>query len=489
MSQQNYKLLEELDDYTKQNNALESAMVKRKTELLLKERQAETGPVFPIEVFPSVVQDVIKSYHSCTKYPIDYYGMSALMCGSVFIGNSYAAEYLPHFYTSPLLYGMIVARSGVGKNRIINSMLSYMYRKQETMFDENETELETWKQEKFEKEVSNSKEEVSEEPKAKRMFIGNTTIEQAYRVMKKNRRGVMMLRQEVVGWIKGLNSYRAGSDGETYLEIWDNDVMSVERVGSTLYIRRPNLQPYGGIQPKVLQSLVGEGRENNGFIPRILFAYPADLTKKHPTMNTPDPNLINKYEEIIKRIDELPSYLTGAAAEEYEGEIKSIHLRLDEEARKRFFQFICENTDDQNAAQEEIIREIYAKMDNYCLRFACILFLFDFCARNPDVKYMSCAQMEAQKIPVSFIEDSIKLVHYFKHTAMKVVDRFQSPLNELADNKQAWYESLPDEFTLKVALESWEGIGLKKRSLQMFLNNRTLFERLPAKGHYRKIFF
>lgn len=483
-----FTILNEIDEHAKQKQHLEAAQVAAKMKLLKNEKTKTTAaPEFPLEVFPIEVQEVIKSYNRCTKYPTDYYGMSALVAASVVIGNSYAAEYKPHFWTSPLLYGMIVARSGIGKNRIINSMLQPLKNLQDKWFDEHEAQLRIWEQEKFEAE--NSNEEPPAEPHAKRVIIGDATMEKIYRLLKKNPRGILMLRQEVLSWIKDMNSYRKGSDGEKYLELWDNDVMSVERMNSTLYLRRPNLSVFGGIQPEVLKGLLGEGREANGFIPRILFAYPTNMEKKHPTEQIPDGFLVGKYNTIINRLNDLPTNVDAEQLAEHDGAIKSVHLRLDPPAQKRFFQFLCDNTDAQNAADEEIVRAILAKMDNYCLRFVCILYLYDFAAKQADIKYFNVSTMESQTIPIKFVEDAIKLVEYFKSTALKVVDKFQSPVSELPENKQNWYEALPDEFTFDTALTAWESIGLKKRSMQYMLMDRNLFEKLPGKGNYRKNFF
>jgi hypothetical protein len=85
------------------------------------------------------------------------------------------------------------------------------------------------------------------------------------------------------------------------------------------------------------------------------------------------------------------------------------------------------------------------------------------------------------------VKGALKLTEYFKQTAIKVHGLINegSPLDKLPENKQKFYDALPDILTTNEAIEQGTKYDISKRSVKRFLNEKKLFNRL-MQGKYEK---
>jgi hypothetical protein len=115
-------------------------------------------------------------------------------------------------------------------------------------------------------------------PEAQRVHVNDTTIEALVPILKANPRGLLLERDELVGWVKSMDMYRSGGKGadrQFWLSTWSNRPAGVDRKsrgGEPLSVLRPFVSVIGSIQPTVLSELA-ENRED-GMLERFLFAYP-----------------------------------------------------------------------------------------------------------------------------------------------------------------------------------------------------------------------
>jgi hypothetical protein len=73
-------------------------------------------------------------------------------------------------------------------------------------------------------------------PTAERVHVNDTTIEALIQILKENPRGVMLERDELVGWVKSMDQYKAGGKGaerQYWLSAWSNRPVSVDRKGQS----------------------------------------------------------------------------------------------------------------------------------------------------------------------------------------------------------------------------------------------------------------
>ena len=143
-------------------------------------------------------------------------------------------------------------------------------------------ELEQWEKENKDKKPSEQAPKPVEPPKR---IMGDLTKEALSRVFQMNEgNGVLVAKDELSGFFKGLNQYKRGKgdDTEFYCELWNGRVFPPERVGEKNIsngIFRCQSGILGGIQPKILQSLFGNETIGNGFFARFSW-YLRDTAEK-----------------------------------------------------------------------------------------------------------------------------------------------------------------------------------------------------------------
>src|SRR5262249_6873606 len=113
-------------------------------------------------------------------------------------------------------------------------------------------------------------------PEQLQVFTSNVTVEALGDLLNENKRGLLLYRDELTGWAKSNNMYRAGrgDDKENFLSIWAGVPFSVNRRGRRVYVETPFLSVCGNLPPAVLGDLNDEHGREDGWIHRILFTWP-----------------------------------------------------------------------------------------------------------------------------------------------------------------------------------------------------------------------
>ena len=120
------------------------------------------------------------------------------------------------------------------------------------------------------------------------MTVTDFTVEALVPILGENPRGVVIVADELTGWVSRMNRYSEGGKGGDrafFLSGWSGANYSNDRKGDRdrgpVRLRKPFLGVVGGIPPAKLSALRGDrpgraaGSENDdGFLDRILFAYP-----------------------------------------------------------------------------------------------------------------------------------------------------------------------------------------------------------------------
>jgi hypothetical protein len=152
-------------------------------------------------------------------------------------------------------------------------------------------------------------------------------------------------------------------------------------------------------------------------------------------------------------------------------------LKFTPEAKKVLIEWQKVNTDQCNEAENEAVSGIFSKMDMYVLRLALIL----------EMMLFACNEGKKQAVSIEAVEGAIKLVEYFKGSAVKVnsIVSKASPLDKHPTDKRALYDALPDTFTTGAGLIVAEGLNIAERTFKYFLTEKELFTR-TSRGEYQK---
>ena len=83
----------------------------------------------------------------------------------------------------------------------------------------------------------------------------------------------MVIRDELVGWVKSMDQYRSGrgADRQFFLSVWSRQPIKVDRKGAKpILVSNPCLAVVGGIQPDLLPELADAAQREDGFLDRLL---------------------------------------------------------------------------------------------------------------------------------------------------------------------------------------------------------------------------
>ena len=364
---------------------------------------------FPIDIFPKPIQSYILECNSKLDSNVDYMGCSLLWLISVCIGNSIEIEVKRGWNENATLWISLVGKAGIGKTPSINNIIFPLQKINSREIKSYYKELE-----KFEFYDNLSAKEKNEYPEVqkpiKKQFIANDiTLEALIDLHQESDNAVGMFKDELAGWLKDMNRYRAGSDLEFWLSCWSGKSVSLNRLtrkGS--FIDKPFIPVLGGIQPSILNSFYTEENKDNGFMDRMLLSFP-DAKIELYNENELDYEILEWFKDnVVCFYDTLKTIVKR----NQDGIIESLTAKFSDEAKKEWMRIFNDISNFQNDDNEnEYLKSMYPKQKSYIPRFALLIHVFD--------EFFSDGG-ETLLISKESILKAEKLSKYFIATAKKV---------------------------------------------------------------------
>jgi hypothetical protein len=231
-----------------------------------------------------------------------------------------------------------------------------------------------------------------------RLLNGGAPHPDTWHVLIVNPKGVLVYRDEAVGWVTSLNQYKggSGSDRQFWLSAWSSTDFTINRKGKDpVRITRPFLSIVGNIPPDMLGELADKRGRENGSVDRILFAFPDPILVKW-TYETPDPKSEKQFVEACLTIGRLPN----------------AELKLNTLARAEFAAWYDEHNRSHDGPAGS-----WAKMDGYCARIANIIHHLRFAFG--EIK-------SRDEVDVESVRRAIELIDYFKNHARRALGRMKA---------------------------------------------------------------
>jgi len=428
-------------------------MLRKSAEAILNTSQNS----FPVDVFPNLIQEIIKATNESLNFPVDFIGASILFASSVSIGNTHRVEIKKGWQENAVLYLCIVGRAGTNKSHPISFALKPIEQRDNLKFQ-------TYQREKLEYDAISAltKKEKAQQgydepikPIWEQHLVTDFTPEALAEVHKFNKRGIGVYVDELASWFKNFNRYNKGSEEQFWLSVWSGKPIRVNRKTSEpTYIPLPFIPVAGTIQPGVLNELA-DNRTENGFLDRLLFVVPDNLKKEYWSETELRPSIEENWQIIISKL--LDVSIVQDETLNPQPEI----LRFTSDAKELLFKWQKELTDQSNKAGNEAIGGINAKIEMYAVRLSLILQMMRY----------ACNEDDKQAIGIESVKGALKLVEYFKKTAVKVhsIISSSSPLDKLPTDKQTLYNSLPTTFTTSEGVHVAESIGMAERTFKRIL--------------------
>lgn len=441
----------------------------------LKEAEIGSINIFPVEVFPSIIQAIVKATNSDLNFPVDFIGAAILYVSSIAIGNTHRIKVKNGWSESAVLYISIVGAPGTNKTHPLIFALQPIVKEDKRTYEIYQSE-----RQEYLKVSSLSKKERDEEgigdpqkPIWIKCLLNDFTPEALAEVHKVNRRGIGVDVDELAGWFKNFNRYNKGSEMEFWLSGWSGTPINIDRKsGEPIFIPLPFISVAGTIQNGVLSELAKDNRTQNGFIDRILFAIPDNIKKEYWNDSELSDDIIQNWQEIISKLLGLSLRYDDALTP-----LPEI-ISFSDDAKEILYNWQKDNADQSNSIENEAIKGIYSKLEIYAIRLALIL----------EMLYWACNEGKKDSVGVKATVGALKLVEYFRKSAVKVnaIISSDNPLDKLPADKQCVYIELPDAFTTEQGLQTAERLEMPERTFKRFLNEKELFKKVK-RGYYEKL--
>lgn len=470
---------------------------------------------FDPDLLPKSLHGWITDIQERMQCPIDFLAIGALIGLAGLIGRKVGIypKQFDDWMVICNLFGAMIGRPSIMKTPALNEILKPLnrlikmaedeYQQNKLDYEVERTSLEMRKKD-AEKELAKAHKmtgpeakdavEVAKEnlraileeleqaqPVERRFIVNDPTIEALGEKLNQNPNGLILVRDEITGWMKTLDRDDRPNDRAFILECFNGTGFYIyDRIGrGTLKIESLTLSIIGGIQPAKLMpyinGAVNGGSGDDGLLQRFQLAvYPDDNKAWQHIDRTPDHEAKDQAFELYQRLAEMPERRTQ------DGDIIGLHF--DESAQPMFNQwwFDLENqirADDIHPAVESHL----AKYRSLIPSLALILELAD----NP----------QAQSVGVVALNKAIRWGEYLKSHMMRIyngaIDSETIGAKKILDSR----DKLPDEFKAKeVQQRQWTGLKTTKEvkaALSVLVEHGYLIEQIntltggrPSESYY-----
>lgn len=402
---------------------------------------------FPIDIFPKNVQIYILESAKTLGLSIDYMGCSFIWMLSVIVGNSLKVELKTGWIENSTMWISLVGKAGIGKTPSINQIIRPLEVINNTHIRRYIKEYSKWVEyEKKDKKDKEHSEEVRK-PKKTQFIVNDITLEALVDLHEENKNAVGVFKDELAGWFKDMNKYRAGSDLEFWLSCWSGKAVSMNRkTAKSSFVDKPHIPVLGGIQPSIFDQFNTEENKENGFTDRMLISFP-DLYVDTYNENEMDDRLVYWYNQYIIKFFE--TVKKDWVKFNQEDDIEPLNVQLSQLAKIEWIRIFNKITDMQNSdAENEYMKSMLPKQKSYVPRFALLInALWSFDGETSDYFYgvlNGDAMLKAEKLSDYFINMSKKVkIEAQDKKEMKYIIKASNGVNKY-DKFVAMYQSDPN---------------------------------------------
>jgi len=429
----------------------------------LKNDQKKHTNAFPIEVYPKIIQDFILNAEDTLNFNRDFFAASIFSAVSLAIGNSFRVKIQETWVSKCNIFIAIVGNSGDGKSHTLKEAYAPIDKKENDFYETYQSELNDYL----------LSPDGKKEPIGKRLILRDFTLEALTKIHSQNPKGVSIVADELLGWLKNLGRFNSGSDMESYLEIWNGRKITSDRVGKMSMIKDVFVNIIGGIQRDKLHEILKKDYDANGFVYRILWVDPGTLSFVPENDRELDMKHKNNYEIII---NDLLAYR--------ENPVNQI-ISLSQEAkvlRRNWWNEFGE----KYHYEESYVNGTAIKIKEYFNRFL-VLFTVLECVAF-ELEHKASKDKENLIVSTEAVNKSIVLAEYFFKNALAVRAYKSNPLEKMGKKKKAWYLSLP---TGRIKTSQIIDLGLakdfSKRTIEKWIGEEEHFQKIGHGTYSRKL--
>ncbi|QDT75577.1 YfjI family protein [Lacipirellula limnantheis] len=335
---------------------------------------------FPTEALPGPVGAYVVAAATAIGCDPSFIALPMLACLARAIGNKRIIR-LKRTWTEPaIVWAAIIGKSGTHKTPALQAAMQFLQLREKLSLAahadalaKHEQDLALYDRDFGEWRRSKSSDPPPwkpEPPRCNRMLTSDATIEALAALLANQDDGILVMRDELAGWINGIAEYKGGQGGDLshWLASWSAAPMTVDRkTGAVrmLHIPRAAVSLVGGIQPGVLRSAIGREHMQDGLCARLLLAMPAPRPVRW-TEATVDPAIEAKLGDVFDR------FLSLEAAVDAEGNPEPYPLDLTPEAKAVWIDWYNRHRE-ESADLGDDLAAAWSKLEAYAARLALIV--------------------------------------------------------------------------------------------------------------------
>lgn len=278
---------------------------------------AELPPVLPMSeaLLPEALRPLCADVAERMQVPLDYPAAASVLCLAGAVGRRALMQPKARdtgWCVVPNLWGAIIGPPGVMKSPLVRAISAPLWAIADRWHVEFEGALATFELDKEEvalrrraweqqavtaakkgAELPIRPDDSAAPPSERRLLVVDATMEILHQMLAANPAGVLVLRDELTGWLAMLD--RQGREGERafYLSAWNGDTAhDVDRIGrGSVHVPHLCISILGGIQPARLRTYLADaltgGAGDDGLIQRFQIAVWPDLPAEWRDVDRP----------------------------------------------------------------------------------------------------------------------------------------------------------------------------------------------------------
>lgn len=357
------------------------------------------GIPFPVDDLPPAWARYVQEGADALPVAPEMIALPMLVEAGSLIGNRAMLVLKRGWEEMATLYGVVIAPSGTMKTPAFKHARWPLRQLQKQERINHDARMMLWAEDhgRWEQEKKMLRGPEPIKPVMRDYFTTDATME-AMAPLLKTTPGIVYESDEISAWVERMNQYRKGGDRPQWLSIHSGEPIKVNRKSAdTIFIERPVVGVFGGIQPEIVGSLAGELGDKDGLVYRYLPTIPP-VTPKRWNTNEISTEAYAGMVAMFRGIDGLPLM----------GDGEPIAVRLTPEAEGVFASWA-----DTNSAEAVrlggALRGFYVKLEAHVARFILILHVADNPGRLVD------------PVPPETVHRAIRVGEFFRQEIHRLV--------------------------------------------------------------------
>lgn len=372
-------------------------------------------PKFPLEVFPSWLQDFIKAYNQEAQFPISFTASSVLSAIAGAMGKGFYLNAGNGRIEYPILYMLLVGPDGARKSPPMKLALNPLNYLNDKAIGEYNEAMKFWK-------------DGEERPKNGQFLFGDVTFESLIDVIKSNSGAYVHFYDEIKTLFDKLKKDNDSFGISDLLSFWNGGDYLKNRRSDNSVTSIKNIVPnvLGSTQLGTLPTCFTKEIKTTGFMQRWLFAVEqdrvfTDFNKK----STIDPKINDQYAAFLHKI-------AG-----YRNNGKQLLMSADADKELRIWGNA--HNEKRKKADSPLIDGIYGKLEYAYYRLCLIMQILRFVDNNGN----------NEEISKEAAQSAAKLVEFYRSQAEYVCEFMDesAKMSNLTTNDKRMFPFLPQTFT------------------------------------------